>query len=329
MRRSLILTLLLIATSILYVACSSSPHSSDEIYYLVTANSKIPYWQAAHDGWRQAAQKMKVKTDFVGPDTYDPQAEQKAFQDAVAKKPAGILISPADAKLLQSDIDAAIGRGIPVITMDSDSPDSKRLTFIGTNNYQAGVLGGKTAVKALNGKGNVVFFSIPAQANLEERLHGYKDVFAENPGIKVVDVIDIHGDPRVAFDKTTEIIGDKKKSVDAFICLEAQAGKEVADVLDRNKVSGKTIIAMDTDDATLDWIKKGMIRATIAQKPYTMAYFGLQLLDQMHHEPPTPLSKNWAQDPFSPLPSAVDTGLTLVDKSNLDSFVAAQATTKQ
>jgi ribose transport system substrate-binding protein len=329
MRRSLILTLLLIATSILYVACSSSPHSSDEIYYLVTANSKIPYWQAAHDGWRQAAQKMKVKTDFVGPDTYDPQAEQKAFQDAVAKKPAGILISPADAKLLQSDIDAAIGQGIPVITMDSDSPDSKRLTFIGTNNYQAGVLGGKTAVKALNGKGNVVFFSIPAQANLEERLHGYKDVFAENPGIKVVDVIDIHGDPRVAFDKATEIIGDKKRSVDAFICLEAQAGKEVADVLDRNKVSGKTIIAMDTDDATLDWIKKGMIRATIAQKPYTMAYFGLQLLDQMHHEPPTPMSKNWAQDPFSPLPSAVDTGLTLVDKSNLDSFVAAQATTKQ
>src|SRR4029079_856176 len=109
MRRSLILTLLLIATSILYVACSSSPHSSDEIYYLVTANSKIPYWQAAHDGWRQAAQKMKVKTAFVGPDTYDPQSEQKAFQDAVAKKPAGILISPADAKLLQSDIDAAIG----------------------------------------------------------------------------------------------------------------------------------------------------------------------------------------------------------------------------
>ncbi len=329
MRRSLILTLLLVVSSIFYVACSSSGHSSDEIYYLVTANSKIPYWQAAHDGWRQAAQKMKVKTDFVGPDTYDPQAEQKAFQDAVAKKPAGILISPADAKLLQADIDNAIGQGIPVITMDSDSPDSKRLTFIGTNNYQAGVLGGKTAVKALNGKGNVVFFSIPAQANLEERLHGYKDVFAENPGIKIVDVIDIHGDPRVAFDKATEIIGDKKKSVDAFICLEAQAGKEVADVLDRNKVTGKTIIAMDTDDATLDWIKKGMIRATIAQKPYTMAYFGLQLLDQMHHEPPTPLSKNWAQDPFSPLPSAVDTGLTLVDKSNLDSFMAAQATTKQ
>jgi ribose transport system substrate-binding protein len=328
MRRSLIVSSILL-TSIFFLACSGSPHSSDEIYYLVTANSKIPYWQAAHDGWRQAAQKLKVRVDFVGPDTYDPKAQQKAFQDALKAKPAGILVSPADAKLLQPDIDAAIGQGIPVITLDSDSPDSKRLTFIGTNNYQAGLLGGRTAAKALNGKGNVVFFTIPAQTNLEERLHGYKDAFAENPGIKIVDVIDIQGDPRVAFDKATEIVSDKKKNVDAFICLEAQAGKEVADVLDRNKVTGKTIIAMDTDDATLDWIKKGMIRATIAQKPYTMAYFGLQLLDQVHHNPPTPLAKNWAQDPFSPIPAAVDTGLTLVDKTNIDSFTAAQATTKQ
>ncbi len=80
MRRLLIVSLIL-SSCFVYVACSGSGHSSDEIYYLVTANSKIPYWQAAHDGWRQAAQKMKLKVDFVGPDTYDPQAEKKAFQD--------------------------------------------------------------------------------------------------------------------------------------------------------------------------------------------------------------------------------------------------------
>ncbi len=327
MRRLFIVSLIATFAAIL-VSCSG-PHSSDEVYYLVTANSKIPYWQAAHDGWRQSSQRLKVRVDFVGPDTYDPQAEQKAFQDAVKAKATGILVSPADAKLLQPDIDAAIAQGIPVITMDSDSPDSKRLTFIGTNNYQAGVLGGRALVKALNGKGNVVVYSIPAQTNLNDRLRGYRDVLAENPGIKIVDVIDIHGDPRVAFDKTEEIVADKKRTVDGFVCLEAQAGKEVADVLDRNKIAGKTIIAMDTDDKTLDWIKKGMIKATIAQKPYTMAYYGLLMLDQVHHNPPNPMSKNWAQDPFSPLPAAVDTGLTLVDQSNLDSFMAAQASTKQ
>lgn len=329
MRQPLILITSAVLISIVFAACSRSPHSSDEVYYLVTANSKIPYWQAAHDGWRQAAKKMQVRVEFIGPDKYDPKAEQGEFERALKAKPSGILVSPADAKLLQPDIDAAIAQGIPVITFDSDSPDSKRLAFIGTDNYRAGVLGAKAAVQALKGKGNVVFLTIPAQTNLDERLRGYKDVFAENPGIKIADVIDMHGDPRIAFDTTGRLIADKKKNVNAIVCLEAQAGKEVADVLDRSNRHDVVVIAMDTDDGTLDWIKKGMIKATIAQKPYTMAYYGLQMLDNLHHNPLTPLNKDWAQDPFSPLPASIDTGMTLVDQSNLEGFMAAQATTKQ
>jgi ribose transport system substrate-binding protein len=329
MRRYLIFTLLAILNSVFFLACSSSRHSDEEKYYLVTSNSKIPYWQAAHDGWRQAAQKMQVHVEFVGPNTYDPKAEQADFQQILKNKPSGILISPADAELMKADIDAAIAQGIPVITFDSDSPDSKRLTFIGTDNYRAGVLGANAAVKALNGKGNVVFFTIPAQTNLNDRLRGYKDVFAVHPGIKIVDVIDMKGDPRVAFDQTSQVIDDKKKNVTAIVCLEAQAGKEVADVLDRNSRKDVTVIAMDTDDGTLDWIQKGMIKATIAQKPYTMAYVGLEMLDSIHHNPPPTLNKNWSQDPFSPLPANVDTGLTLVDSSNLQNFRSAQASTKQ
>jgi len=42
-------------------------------------------------------------------------------------------------------------------------------------------------------------------------------------------------------------------------------------------------MAMDTDPETLDWIQKGMIAGTIAQKPYTMAFVGLQMLDGLHH----------------------------------------------
>lgn len=329
MRRPLILTVSVVLISIFLAACSGSRHSSDEVYYMVTANSKIPYWQSAQDGWRQAAKKMQVRVEFVGPDKYDPKAERDEFERALKAKPSGILVSPADAKLLQPDIDTAIAQGIPVITFDSDSPESKRLAFIGTDNYRAGELGARAAVQALKGKGTVVFFTMPAQANLDERLRGYKDVFAENPGIKIADVIDMHGDPRVVFDTTGQIIADKKKNVNAIICLEAQGGKEVADVLDRNNRHDIVVIAMDTDDGTLDWIKKGMIKATIAQKPYTMAYYGLQMLDDLHHNPLTPLNKNWAQDPFSPLPATIDTGMTLVDQSNLDGFIAAQATTKQ
>jgi ribose transport system substrate-binding protein len=109
--------------------------------------------------------------------------------------------------------------------------------------------------------------------------------------------------------------------VDAFFCLEAIACPEVADVLDRQRVLHKVVVAMDTDPRTLEWIQKGGILATIGQKPYTMAYYGVKMLDDLHHDKIGPLNTRWDRAPFSPIPAFVDTGATLIDKSNVDSFV--------
>jgi len=307
------------------VSCGGSAHDSTEIYYLVAANTKIPYWQAAAAGFSQAATDLKVKSDFVGPDTYDPQAELQQFVKVVReKKPSGVLVSAADSELLKPEIDNAIAQGIPVITVDSDSPTSKRMMFIGTDNYEAGHRGGALLARQLQGKGNVVVLTIPEQANLRERWHGYEDALKSSPGIKVVETVNIKGDPRIAFDRTMELI-EKNRPVDAFVCLEALACPEVADVLDRKQAKGKVVIAMDTDPRTLEWIQKGMIAATLAQRPYTMAYFGLKVLDVLHHQKPPSLQVNWAEDTRSPFPNFVDTGATLVDKSNVDAFVKANA----
>jgi ribose transport system substrate-binding protein len=297
---------------------------SGETYILVSVNLKVPYWQSAEAGFRQSAEQLKVGYAFAGPDTYDPGAEREAFEGAVAKKPAGILISVADPNLFKDDIGRAIASGIPVVTIDSDAPDSKRLLFIGTNNYQAGVAGGKRLIQELKGKGNVAVFTMPSQANLNERLRGYKDALQLYPQIKIAGVVDIKGDPRIAFDNTTQILAnDKKEHIDAFVCLEALSGKEIATVLDSNGIKGRVVIAMDADPDTLDWIKKGVVAATISQKPYTMAFVGLKMLDDLHHEQIKALDSDWARDSFAPVPAFVDTGSAVVDKSNVDAFITA------
>jgi ribose transport system substrate-binding protein len=270
---------------------------------------------------------MKVSAEVVGPDTYDPANERDAFHALLSKnpKPAGILVSPADPDMMKPEIDSAIAAGIPVLTIDTDSPASNRLFFIGTNNYQAGQLGGQLMAKQLNGKGNIVVFTMPNQVNLEERMHGYKDVLERYPGIKITQVIDIKGDPRIAFDQTQAMI-DKKEPVDAFACLEAQAGKEVATVLENNHLAGKkVIVAMDTDDKTLEWVKKGVIAGTIAQKPYTMGYVGIKMVDDYHHSEQDIAKMASSTGPMSPLPAFVDTGATLVDKNNVDEIIQAMS----
>lgn len=314
----------LLVTLILPLFNCGSGHDADEKYYLVADNIQVPYWQTARAGFSQAAQDLKVRSEFVGPDSFDPKAQQQTFEQVLQRgKPSGILISTADARLMKDDINKAIAQGIPVLTMDSDAPESQRLFFIGTNNYEAGFSGGQRLAKELHGKGNVVVFTMPEQANLQERLRGYRESVAGTQ-IKFTRVVDIKGDPRIAFDAATEMVGKEKDKIDAFVCLEAQAGKEIATVLNNNGVKNKVVMAMDTDPDTLEWIRRGGIAATISQKPYTMAYVGVMMLDHLYHHKLKNLQMDWAKDSFAPIPSFVDTGSSLIDKTNVDAFLQAK-----
>jgi ribose transport system substrate-binding protein len=301
-------------------------HSNKEVFYLVTANAALPYWQTAASGFNHAAAQYKVTAKVVGPDGYDAQGELNELNKAIAAKPAGILISVADAAVLQPQIDAAISAGIPVITIDSDASGSRRLYFIGTNNLQAGELGGKRLIEKLHGKGNIMVFTFAGQPNTDERLKGLKDALSAKPDIKIADVIDVKGDPRTAFDKAQEMLpltGPKK--IDGFIALESASGKMVSDAIKRANATDRVLVAFDVNQDTLDGIKAGTIDATIAQKPYTMGYVGLKALDEVFHNPPQQLGKDYSVDSFSPYPVFVDTGTSLVDKNNVDLYLSAAA----
>jgi ribose transport system substrate-binding protein len=311
------------AVLLLLNSCAGSAHAPEEKYVLVADNTKIAYWQLAAQGLSHAVTEMRVKSEVQGPDGHDPQGEHDAFKRAVAMKPSGILVSATDASILTPDINAALDQGIPVITIDSDAAESKRLFFVGTDNYNAGLIGGHMAAKLLNGKGNVVIFTISTQSNLKDRLQGYQSAFADHTDVKIMNVIDMNGNSDIAFDNAKKMI-DSKAKVDAFVCLEALACPAVADVVNRASMAGKVmIIAMDTDPATIDWINKGVISATIAQKPYTMAYYGTKLLDDLHHHPPSPLAGDWNKNIFSPIPTFVDTGTFVVDKANVGGLAKA------
>lgn len=315
----------LLGTASLLAMTSCAKHSYSDQYYLVATNIKLPYWQTANNGLMKAATQYGVKYEMRGTDNFDPQGEVSEFRTVVARKPAGILVSVADPALMQGEIDKAIDAGIPVLTVDSDAPNSHRLYFIGTNNLQAGRLGGQRVAQKLHGKGNVVFFSMPGQPNLDERLKGYKDAFSATPGINIVQVVNIKGDSGNAFDNTQALLAKTgKDKIDAFICLEASSGKDVAEAAKRAHATDRELVAMDVDEATLNLVKEGVIDATIGQKPYTMAYFGLKQVVELHENPLKQLDKDYETDSFSPVPAFVDTGTTLVDKNNVDVFLRSR-----
>lgn len=157
----------------------------------------------------------------------------------------------------------------------------------------------------------------------------FKDALSTHPDIKIVEVVDVKSDKNAAFDRTQQdmaLTGAKK--IDAFVSLESTSGKIISDAVKRTGSNDRVVLAWDVNQDTLDGIKAGAIDATVVQKPFTMGYVGLKALDEVFHNPPAQLGKDSGSDSFAHYPVFVDTGTSLVDKNNVDVYIAAAAAGK-
>lgn len=323
-RAATVLSTLVLVGLALIVSCASPYHEENERYVFVATNINLAYWQEAQAGFLDAAKTLGVKAELTGPTTYDPYAEVEVFRRIVEQHPAGICVSAARPDIFQADINNAVAQGIPVICVDTDVPDSKRILYVGTDNSKAGRESLKRMAALVHGKGSIAVITITGQNNLDQRVAGVADALSGFPNLKLTKILDDKGDARTANDLVSELI-QKKEKVDGIICLEAAGGSGSAEALHRLNMEGKLpIVAFDNDPETLDWIDRGAITATITQKAYVMSYFGLKFLDELHHNSVHQF-KDWRTALAPPMPAYVDTGTVVVDKSNLTLYREALA----
>ena len=300
-------------------SCTKPYHEQNERYVFVATNTSLPYWQSAEAGFLDASKALGVKAELVGPQGYQPHAELQTFRQVVEQGPAGICLSAARPEIFQEAIDKAIAQGIPVICVDADVPGSKRVLYIGTDNVKAGQESLKRMATLLSNKGSIAVITIQGQHNLDDRVAGVAEALRNFPAIKLTEILDDKGDARTAFDEVSALI-QKKEKVNGIICLEATGGSGTAEALHRQNMEGKLpIVAFDDDPETLDWIERGAIAATIAQKPYVMSYYGLKYLDDLHHNAVHQF-KDWRTALAPPMPVFVDTGTVIVEKNNLKTY---------
>ena len=312
-------SILILGGTALIVSCTKPYHEQNESYVFVATNVNLPYWQNAQTGFMDAAKALGVKAELVGPPGYQPNAELGMFRRALEQNPAGICLSAGKPEIFQAEIDQAIAQGIPVICVDADVPRSRRLLYIGTDNVKAGRESLQRMATLLSDKGSIAVVTIQGQHNLDDRVSGVADALRNFPALKLTKILDDKGDARNAFDQVSELL-QKKEKVNGIICLEATGGSGAADALHRLNLEGKLpIVAFDDDPETLEWIERGAIAATIAQKPYVMSYYGLKFLDDLHHNAVHQFT-DWRTALAPPMPSFVDTGTVVVDKNNLKTY---------
>lgn len=296
-----------------------TPAKTDETYVEVLALTNLPYFIDHRLGLEFAGKELGVKTKFVGPVDYDMTAMVNTLEQTIAEKPAGILVVGFDPALKPS-IDKAADAGIPIVTLDAEVYGSKRLTFLGTGNKNAGHVGAQLLAKEIGGKGKVAILTKVGQSNLEERIQGYKDEFAKNfPGIELVQVIDDQSDSAKAADGLKAVL-QRVPDLAGVGCVEAAGGVGAATAAKELGLVGKLkIVSMDRDDGTLKFIEDGVIQASVAQKTALMSYLGTKFMYYMNHAP-VPVVADMKAAGITSMPESVDTGTIVINKDNAKYF---------
>ena len=298
----------------------ASARHLDQLYVEVSALGNLDYFYDHKLGMKLIGKALGVRTEYVGPAEYDITAMITAFEQAMAKRGIkGIVVVGFEPALIPV-INKAVDAGIPVVTVDADLPGSKRICFVGTGNYQAGLEGGAKLAQLIGGKGKIALMTKVGQSNLEERIRGYQDALAKYPDISIAQIVDTQSDAVIAAQVATAVLR-KNTDLAGIGCVEAAGGIGAATAVKEARLVGKVkIVSMDRGNDVLELIGGGVISATIVQRTALMPYYAVQVLYNTANQD-LPITSDNAKAGVTCVPSAIDTGVLVVDKSNYAFFV--------
>lgn len=251
----------------------------EELYSMVVFTKGAEYFNWCYAGFRDAAATIGswITTELQGPAEWDASAEARSLDTVLAKNPAGIVVSCADESTLVSSINKSVDAGVPVICFDSDSADSNRLAYVGTNNHDFGEVAAKKIIEEIGTSGEVAIIMVPGAVSMEERAAGCADYLAENaPDIKITylndegDVVKAEQVVSAALQANPEI--KAVFSTHGYGAPGAAAACRTLDLLDE-----VCIIGSDYDSATIELLMAGDVDGTVIDDPYLLGYEAFML----------------------------------------------------
>jgi ribose transport system substrate-binding protein len=294
----------------------AAPGAPIQLAFVVNVPSE--FWKIAEKGLEKARREHGIHIDMKQPPTGKVEEQKKILEDLVTQGYHGIAVSIISAEDEVRDINRAATR-TNVITHDSDAPKSDRLAYIGTNNYEAGRRLGEEIVKLLPQGGKMaVFVGTLAADNARERLRGVEDVVVPK-GIAIVAKKEDNKDRTKARTNAEDVIS-AYPDVNLLCGLWSYNGPAIlAAVKAASKVGQLQIVGFDEEEETLAGIAEGAIACTCVQKPFEFGYRSAVLL----HELATRGAEALPEDPI------IDTGVEIIDSSNITDFRAQLAELKR
>ncbi|MCB1445371.1 MAG: substrate-binding domain-containing protein [Rhizobiaceae bacterium] len=287
-----------------------------------------PYLLDSLLGMDYAQSKFGVTVERLGPQGWDPVAGAEAVEQAIARKPDGIITTLWEPGAVPG-IRRAMEQGIPVIVIEAVTPDNGgALTFIGLDNYAAGEDTAKELIKRGGDSGKLVVSGNWGASNTDAKLKGLTDYLAANSKWEIVGRVDDKATTSTAIDAAKTMF-NTYPDLTAVVGLDSSSGSGIclaAEELEKD-ISGLTVIVHDREDAVLECINDGVIDATIINKTALQAYLAVEMLEAYNDKKvglaDVPISDDNKAAGVNPFPAAVYMGTEVIDQENVKHFMRA------
>ena len=302
-------------------ASSPAADHSHEEYVWISCHANLPLFMAHdHPALRLAGKQLGVQVTVAGPNTSDIPGFVSQIEIIAARRPAGMMIVAWDPSAVIAPINRVVESGIPVVCVDTDAPDSKRLSFIGTNWFDLGVRQGQAMVKALAGrKGRIAMLGLTEQYIDQQAFAGFRSV-VEKAGLTPLEPQSDRGDTAVAARVAATILQATPDLV-GMAGFDSESGPGMGLAIKEAGKAGQIIATcVDAEPAHLSLIKEGVLTAAIGQKRELFTYFGLRVLFELNHSS-LKLCANDKAAGVSPVPDIIYTGSYTVTRDNVDVFI--------
>ncbi len=280
-------TVWLSAAAVAAALAAGPAHAADGYRFAIVPKSmNNPYFDLARNGCMAEAKKIGVTCTYTGPVEQEPAQQVQIIQDLISQHIDGLAISVADAASVKRVIDQARQAGIPVVTFDSDSPDSQRQAYIGTDNKALGNALAQMLVKAHPTPGQYALVSGgPAAENLNERVQGVRDAL-NAAGWKEVggSPTFCNDDSALAVQQMTDLITANPQlaaivPVGGWPLFTPGAFAAFARAHKAAMADGRfTIVSADTLPAELHDVEDGTVAGLVGQRPSAMGEKAMEVL---------------------------------------------------
>ena len=209
---------------------------------------------------------------------YDLIQQLDAIDDLLSEGISGLALSPYNDNAVREKINELHGKGIPVVTLNTDIENALRLAYVGCHFYRSGETAG--GLMHLMTHGLVRVGIISGSQNIlchTERIAGFCHAIASHNRIQILETINNNDDEAESYELTTAMLR-RHPQINALYFTAGGVYGGCRAVMDAGRNKDITVITYDMVDTTREFVENGLISATICQQPFLQGYKPLSLL---------------------------------------------------